>query len=398
MLPRRSRLAAVGVVVNLVLVAVVVTGSGPDATAPLGSPPLPAGATATTRLDAADQALSVLEHHFYHGAGAWRYCVPVGCEVGNRDWGADSLTYALHLRWRTTRDPSVSIVMNALTRTAHWYTSAESSWSDVPMWDSIADSREYEVTRDPAALEKAKAAFDYVDTGRSATFARGACPEVNYQIPEGGGNRLKTLETDSNYIKAALLLYQLTGERGYVGKAEAKYRVVRRYFLDADTPLYTVYLYDDGNRCTQLRGRYFGSVNGNMIWAGYHLAEATGNQAYRDDAIATARAVTRYLADATGVYVNLQAENDVVEPLVEAMYELAALGGHGFARDWVLTAATASANTYGRFFNGPVPAAPVTAWQANGGIALRFAAAALDPTGADRARGRDPRYARRAML
>jgi hypothetical protein len=51
-----------------------------------------------------------------------------------------------------------------------------SSWSDVPMWDSIADSREYEVTRDPAALAKARAAFDYVDAGRSATFARVPAP------------------------------------------------------------------------------------------------------------------------------------------------------------------------------------------------------------------------------
>jgi hypothetical protein len=35
---------------------------------------------------------------------------------------------------------------------------------------------------------------------------------------------------------------------------------------------------------------------------------------------------------------------------------------------------------YGRFFDGPPPVAPVTAWQTNGGLALAIGAAALAPT------------------
>jgi hypothetical protein len=125
-----------------------------------------------------------------------------------------------------------------------------------------------------------------------------------------------------------------------------------------------------------------------MIWAGYALAAATGNGAYRDEAIGTARAVAAHLGDPTGVYADLQADNDVAEPLIEAMYELAAFGHEGFARSWLLSAASASAasvaprtGAFGRFFDGPPVRAPVTAWQVNGGLALAQAAAALDPGG-----------------
>ncbi|HMC09127.1 MAG TPA: hypothetical protein VKL22_07390, partial [Actinomycetota bacterium] len=225
------------------------------------------------------------------------------------------------------------------------------------------------------------------DADRGSTFGAGACPSIDYQVPHGGKNKLKTLETDSNYIKAGLLLYQITNDTTYLKKAEGKYAAVRQWFLDPAVPLYTVYVFDDGSTCSPLHGRYFGSVNGNMIWAGYHLAGATGNSAYHDDAVATARAVQQYLGDATGVYADLQAENDVSEPLVEAMYELASLDRQAFARDWLLRAADASASdinpnkTYGRFFDGPGPQAAVTAWQANGGLVLQHVAAALDPKG-----------------
>ena len=105
-----------------------------------------------------------------------------------------------------------------------------SSWSDVPEWDSIAASREYEVTRDPQALAKAKAAFRFVEDAKP--FARGACPQIRYQQAEGGANHLKTLETDGNAIKAALLLYRSTGSRAYLESAVRRYASVRALFRD----------------------------------------------------------------------------------------------------------------------------------------------------------------------
>jgi hypothetical protein len=335
----------------------------------------------------AARALSALERSYYTGAGTWNMCVPAICGSKNRDWGADSLTYALFLHWQATADKQVKPIMAALTATAHQYGPSSHGWSDVPMWDTIADIREYQVTGDPVALAKAVAAFTYVDSTGATHFAAGACPKIDYQAPGGGTNDLKTLETDSNYIKAALLLYQATGKSAYLTKAEDKYAAVRTYFLSPSVPLYTVYVFDNGSRCGQLRGRFYASVNGNMIWSGAELARITGNQQYLTEAVATEHAVRRYLSDVAGVYADLQAENDVAEPLVEAMYLLATVDHQRFALDWLLRSASSAAaevtrlGSYGRFFDGPPPHTNVTAWQTNGGFALMFAAAKLDPLG-----------------
>ena len=121
-----------------------------------------------------------------------------------------------------------------------------------------------------------------------------------------------------------------------------------------------------------------------MIWSGVALYRDTGRRAYRDQAKSTAAAVERYLSDGRGVFTDLQAENDVVEPLIEGMLALAQ-DGQRAARAWVLAnaAAALSARTqdgsFGRFFDGPPPATTVTAWQTNGGLAVEIAASAIAP-------------------
>jgi hypothetical protein len=331
------------------------------------------------------RAVATLEGEYYDGAGRWNLCVPLRCSATNRDWGADSLTYLLYLHWTLSHDPGVPPIMNALTATAP---KGHNGLSDVPLWDSIAAAREYQVTGNPVALRNAVVYFSYVAGNAPRLFALGACPSILYQYSGGGSTKVKTLETGSNYIKAALLLYQITHRHSYLEQAEDQYQAVRRYFLSRGVPLYTVYVFDNGSSCTQVPAQYFASVNGNMIWAGYYLAQATGSRTYSAEAIATARAVATHLGDATGVYADLQAENDVAEPLIEAMYDLAALAHRGFAQRWLIDAASASTSSiaprtgaYGRFFDGPPVRAPVTAWQVNGGLALAQAAAALDPGG-----------------
>jgi hypothetical protein len=329
----------------------------------------------------------LLERTFYNGTGLWHMCSGMRCSTKNRDWGSDSLTYSLWFRWSLTHDPAIPPLIRTLARTAHAWAPGDEGSSDTVMWDSIADSREYQVTGSPMALAKAKAAFDWVDSVMADGFGSGACPEIDYQWPHGHGGDLKTLETATNYIKAALLLHQITGSAGYLAKAESQYQRVRRYFLIGRVPLYTVYVFDNGTRCKALPGRYFASVNGNMIWAGATLAAGTGDRRYLRQAIATAQAVRSRLSDADGVYADLQADNDVVEPLIEAMYTLATADHQAFARRWLLSAASAAgadqnaAGEFGRFFDGPPPTSVATAWQINGGIALIQAAAALDPHG-----------------
>jgi hypothetical protein len=122
-----------------------------------------------------------------------------------------------------------------------------------------------------------------------------------------------------------------------------------------------------------------------MIEAGFELYKATNIGVYLQDAVATAKAVAHDLSDARGVYANLQAENDVAEPLIEAMYTLATDAHQRFARAWLLrnadaaVGARATDGSYGRFFDGPAPNGAVTAWQTNGGLALMMAAAQLAP-------------------
>jgi hypothetical protein len=356
----------------------------------LSAPRPAAAAPPATFAEAGRQALATLLSVWYAGGGHWNVCDVPGCGQSDVDWGADSLTYALWLRWQTAGDQSIPGVMAVLSGSALAYPAscqlpACGSWSDVPSWDAIADVREYQVTKDPAALAAAEAAYAFVD-GANA-FALGACPDIRYQQPSGGSNDLKTLESDANAIKAGILLYQATGQQGYLASAISRYAAVRSHFLDPAVPLYSVYVFDDGASCTQLAHRFFASVNGDMIWSGLALAQITRTHGYLADATATARAVATDLADPAGVFADLQAENDVVEPLVEAMYDLATQANVAFARAWILSnaaaalSARASDGSFGRFFDGPAPTTTVTAWQTNGGLALEIAAAALDPSG-----------------
>ncbi|HEX9066355.1 MAG TPA: hypothetical protein VF843_14705, partial [Streptosporangiaceae bacterium] len=242
----------------------------------------------------------------------------------------------------------------------------------------------YQATGSPVALAKAKAALAWL--GTLPGLNTGACPSVDYQWPFGHRGHLKTIETASNYIKAALLLYKATGTRSYLTSALAQYAQVRRYFLEP-SGLYTAYLIDNGTSCQRLPGRYFASVNGNMIWAGQRLAKVTGKLVYLREAVSTAKAVQARLSDGAGVFADLQADNDIAGPLAEAMYALARSDHQAFAARWLLANASAAgadvnaAGEYGRFFDGPAPAVLATAWQTNGGIAVMQAAAGLDPSG-----------------
>ena len=332
----------------------------------------------------ANRSTDLLETTFYNGRGLWRMCDPAICNTKNRDWGADSLTNLLYFRWLIAHDRTVLPVLRTLVGTAHVWLPGERGSSDSVMWDAVADMRMYQATGSKTALVKAEAALRWL--GSVPGLASGACPSIDYQWPFGHRGKLKTIETGSNYVKAALLLYKITRIRSYLVGAESQYAQIRHYFF-APSQLYSVYMFDNGSTCRVLPGRYFASVNGNMIWDGQALASATGDRRYLSQAVATARAVQAHLSDSTGIFADLQADNDIAGPLVEAMYSLATDGHQAFARRWLLTNASAagsdrnSVGEYGRFFAGPPPAVLATAWQINGGIAVTQAAAGLDPGG-----------------
>ncbi len=348
-----------------------------------------------TYADYGRQAISSMLADFYTH-GYWKKCVS-GCTTSNTDWGADSLSETLFLRWSLNHhDANMVGYLNKLAETAPTWRppcrtlhGCTQPWSDQPLWDAVTLGHEYEATgrANLSMLFKEQAAFHVVDGADPSIYHLGACSSIPYQQPGGGPTRLKTLESTSNYIKAALLLYRFTQDGSYLRKAEAAYTAARQYFLDPVLPLYTVYVFDTGKSCYQVPGRFFASVNGNMIDNGLRLAQDTGEQTYRVEALATAQAVATYLSDANGVFADLQAENDIVEPLIAVMDEIATQGHQAFARKWLLAAASASASslkpdgTYSRFFDGPPQVGTSTAWQSNGGYALAVAAASLDPNG-----------------
>jgi len=355
---------------------------------PTASPATAAPALSYREL--AEASVDTLLHGFYHNAG-WRPCPLPDCRAVNRDWGVDSLTYTLYLRWQTTHDAALVPYMRALASTAPLYPAPchgigglLCTWSDAPQWDVVAALREYEVTgKHTVALDRAIRAFDTVEV--SDVYTGGGCRDIRYQQPFGYLDRLKTLETEATAVKAALLLYRFTSSKRYLDIAIARYARARRYYLDPTVPLYTVFVFDFDGKCRQVPRRFFASVNGEMISNGLALFYFTGNRVYRRQALATAAAVADRLNDARGIFADLQADNDIVEPLVEAMYELASREQLDFARSWLLRNAAAAASarkpdgTYGRFFDGPPPPGTVTAWQTNGAFALMIVAAALEP-------------------
>ncbi len=334
-----------------------------------------------------DDAAATLTTRFYAGGGRWRTCLDPSCGTGNIDWGSDSLTGVLYERSLLTNDPALTAMFRELERTEPRYGDCRrprcSGWSDVPMWDAVAALRTYDVTHDDVALRNAEAAYAYV--AGSDVYARGACPAIDYQRPHAESGGLKTLETDANATLAAAMLAERTHRPGFLDDARRRYDAVRAWFLDPDVPLYTVYVFDDGRACRALPHRFFASVNGVMIEAGLTLARVTGDERYAREARATAHAA-RALDDDRGIFTDLQAENDIVQPLVLAMLQLAR-DGDAFAKEWIVRNAAAAAHArradgaYGRFFDGPPPAGTVTAWQTNGGLALEIAAAALAPDG-----------------
>ena len=227
----------------------------------------------------------------------------------------------------------------------------------MPLWDAVAALQAGRATGlRGEAKTIAAAAFAAVEGSKA--YASGACPGIDYQQPYGGTNHLKTLETDANFVRAALLLYAAGGGRHYLDEATRKYASIRHYFWEPASGLYTVYLFDDGRTCTRLPRRTFASVNGAMIWNGLELARATGTGRYGDEALESARAVDALLSDGAGIFADLQAENDVVEPLIEAMLRVARRPDGAFARRWILRNATAARGSrdargdYGRFFDG----------------------------------------------
>src|ERR1017187_2255987 len=71
--------------------------------------PAPGPAPTLTFQQTSDAALQTLQTVFYQD-GFWNLCTPNRCGIltyDDFDWGADSLTAALYLRWSIDKDASI---------------------------------------------------------------------------------------------------------------------------------------------------------------------------------------------------------------------------------------------------------------------------------------------------
>ena len=91
------------------------------------------------------------------------------CSATKQDWGADSLTYALYLRWQTAHDASIPPVMAALTAAAPGMPARAPAPSlrlverRARMGRDRRGARVRRSTGDADALAKAEAAFAFVE-------------------------------------------------------------------------------------------------------------------------------------------------------------------------------------------------------------------------------------------
>jgi hypothetical protein len=239
---------------------------------------------------------------------------PAHLRYRQRGLGVDSLTYALYFHWSITHDRAVRPTMTRLDSTAVSYSPATNAASDVPVWDSIADTREYQVTGSPQAMAKAEAAFRFVAVEKASSFALGACPAVDYRQPGGAGTKLKTLESGLELHQgrpAPLLGHHeprvSAGSGGGVRGGPQVLPLPGRPALHRVRVRQRIVLHPGARPVLRLGERQHDLGRSRP-------GRATGAMSHFGQAVATARAVQRHLGDATGVYADLRAENDVTQP------------------------------------------------------------------------------------
>ena len=334
-------------------------------------------------------ATQALLHVFYAGSGKWQLCSDGLCGQPDDDWGADSLTFALALREQATADPSLTPVLAALAAAAPRYPAPCkgakcTALSDIPEWDTIALAREYEATHDPADLAKAQAAFEFVGGGDGLLARR--MPRHPLPAALRRGQRPQDARDGRQRDQGSAAALSRHGRRELPGRCP---RTLRRRPQVLPRPPRAALQHLRVRQWQDVRPAPASLLRVRQRRHDLERSRALpgyGPQEYLQQALATAQAVAADLNDARGIFADLQAENDVVEPLVEAMYYLAVDENVSFAREWILTNAAAAlgerttSGLFGRFFDGPPPTATVTAWQANGAFALEIAAAALEPT------------------
>ena len=141
----------------------------------------------------------------------------------------------------------------------------------------------------PEWVDAARAAFAFVQT-RMSDGAR-----LRHCWSGGKGRHPATLDDHANMARAALTLFEITGEGAYLAQAESWTAVMERHYADVNDGAY-FFTADDTNdvitRTKQVHDQAVPSGNGIMVGVLARLFYLTGKGAYRTRAEALIQAVS----------------------------------------------------------------------------------------------------------
>jgi predicted alpha-1,6-mannanase (GH76 family) len=248
------------------------------------------------------------------------------------------------------------------TNTIEWFI------YDDMMWWIIALARAYEITGNDIYLEKSKAGFDHVwknghDEKQGGMF---------WKFDHSSKNSCINYPT----VIAAMRLYTITGETGYLEKAKSVYGWSRENLFDKNQGRVAGHLIvNDG-----VGWEDYTYSQGTCIGAAVMLYKATNEQSYLQDAILAADYTKNKMCNASGI---LPAEGDWNEQgvlkAIFAHYMMMLIKDAGQTQylSWVQTNANwawrnrdTSRNLMYRNYAIPCPLGLIQSYEASSGVAL----------------------------
>lgn len=171
------------------------------------------------------------------------------------------------------------------------------SWNDDAEWGIIACIRGYQITGNTAFRDAAKNNFDMVyNRGWDATFGGGIWEDQN-QVPNGGKCGL------SNWpqIIGGCMIYQATGDAGYLDKCKTIYTWARTHCFDAGSGRVYEGWYPSG-----IGGDDNSYNTGLLVNAAASLYKITNDITYYNDAI---KAADHYIGRIGGLSTGIMSED-----------------------------------------------------------------------------------------
>ncbi|UKT62776.1 glycoside hydrolase family 76 protein [Pedobacter mucosus] len=239
---------------------------------------------------------------------------------------------------------------------------------DDMMWWVMALTRAYEITKNPAYLEKAKTGFAFVWSGSYDPVKGG----MFWDFKHSGKNACINYPT----VIAAMRLYNVTKDETYLTKAKSIYSWSRENLFDISKGRVADHKIGDGNPGYE----DYTYNQGTLIGAAILLYKNTNTQSYLDDAKLAANYTKATMSDAKGI---LPAEGDYNEQGVlkaifaQYLVDLDQVFPAGDYKKWAVFNATSAWNNRDfsrgimhRDYKNPCPTGVVQSYESSSAVAF----------------------------